>query len=391
MSTEIAKKQTIPEIMEIGDLVFAKLPPLAQSWMVLAATKKTTFDSLQRHELDVQQKLNEIKMCDPAMIKTEPLEKSAALLKQIQSAISAAKSVYAEMKQQRLEFTGTITEKLIDSAMAFEKRADVLIADASKHEFEFRKSVEEKQNEGAAFEREKQQFIAHVKNEYFRIAAKYRADLLTMVTQSYTVALRQKITMDQLPGYLNEVRDVLGKIELDDFRIFTPVLLTRADLGKLFNEIPAYDGKSDFEFSLKSLDEKFELYESDLKNANAAIESQQKQLQQTLNNDAEQLEMETATNNLIAHASNTTMIGGATVKRKMAVVIENTDDWAISIVSAFMKNWAAAKTYLRVKTWEKLSLGQMAAALGSLATDNEKTNTTPGTVYPGLSLMVVEK
>lgn len=385
-NTDIVKPQTTGEILKCDDNVINTLSPIAQGWLLMAAKKVETFVDLERNELAIQSELKDIKT------QVSVPNPSNELLKTVQDSIARAKSLYATGKDQRLQFTNIIKEKLIDAAMMFEKRSDVLLAEADKNEFDFRKLVVAENAKGQNKTNELAAFKAHVQNEYSRIATQYRNTLETKITQAYSTALRsQKMNTDELERYLSVVQEFMGKVELDDFIIFKPTYLTRDEMVSAFTEVRAYDSSDDLMSAIRNLNDTFSMYAEDLQNAEAAIKAKEQQTIQAAQQANENLEIETATNMLVSQASDLSITGLPKIKSKVDVVEENSDTWALSVLSAFTKNWQDCRKYLGVKQWSKLSLGQMATALGKLATDQGKVNINPGTVFSGLTLKVIEK
>ena len=72
-------------------------------------------------------------------------------------------------------------------------------------------------------------------------------------------------------------------------------------------------------------------------------------------------------------------MSGAKIKKSLVLKFNNDEATAVNVILAFMKNWNELKPFLsRITTWEKLSLKQMADALGKYVTDK------PTIVFPGL-------
>lgn len=391
MSNEVIKAQTPYEIIGIAAGVFNSLPPLAQGWLTMASVKKTVFDQLQKDELAIQEKLNSIAIPGNPNMTAEALN---AELKKIQETIAAGKSIYAESKAMRINFTNEIDERLIKAAMAFEKRSEILINEATAKELEFRKVVVAKNSEGEAKQTELNQLEAHIKNEWYRIAAKYRADLDEIITVGYTDALKQKQSPDTIGEYMEVVKQVLTQTELDGFIVFKRTLVDDAEAGKLFAGIPQYDPAADLQAAYVKLNEAFSMYAEDLKNSEAAIKEQEAALQERQQEAAQDVEITTATNNLTAHAGGLSFSGGPAIKNKVEVLEENNETWALAVLNAFIKNWKECREFLGVRTWSKLTIGQMAVALGKLAMKQNKTgkkDLVQGAVFTGLTLKVIEK
>jgi hypothetical protein len=390
MSQELQKQQQLHELLGIPLATLNLFGPVQQGWLQMSITKTKVFESLAANELIVQQKLLDIeKEC--SLKENETVESANTRLTGVQSRIKEAVSVYDTAKAERLYFTGLIEEKLIQPAMQYEKRNLVLIDNAKKHELSFREVVVKKQNEGASKALEIEQLKAHIKNEHYRIAAQYRLDCAQIIVDGYINALKQKQTKEQLPAYIKSIEKFVREVQLSPFNRFNRILIDDKEAMAIFKELPAYDPAEDLKTLLETIPDKFAMYDQDLKNTEEAVKAtqqQQNQLKKEINDDVIQ---ETATNNLVSKSTSMSISGGAKLKTKMDVVEENNSEWALHVIKAFQKNWNECWKLLKVKTWSKLSLAQMATALGALATQNGNTSIEPGKVYDGLTLEVIKK
>lgn len=362
----------------------ADLAPLQKGWLQLAQLRMTTFDELQKDELAIQQKLNGIDK--KAMIKDndtkETLEKA---LSEVQAAIKEAKEIQEKTIGLRKHFTGKIQEVVIDKAMEFEKRSKELIDKAGWKEIEFRRSIVELNESKAKEEKARILFKTHVENEWLRRAADYRLRLSTLVSDSYKAALQQKQPMNQIKAYKEKIKEFLRDVKFDKFNKMENNPLSKEESEKIYNSVSKWDGAGALKAAIDSIDETFQTYEADLKNATKAVKAIEKKQEETKQQIAEEVEIETAQANLIAHSSQTSLSGGPSMKRVMEVVEENTFEWASAVINNFIKNLNECKKHLRVQTYSKLSIGQMASALGKIATaDNSAT-------FKGLTLKEIKK
>lgn len=366
------------------------LSPIAIGWLNLAATKVITFGQLQKDELAVQSHLAGIKqLC--ANPDGKPDATLADNLSIVQKSLGIATSLSAESKARRLSFTNQIAEKLIAPAMEYEKRSTALIESAQADELGLRKIVSARQSSGQVKETEKANLTAHIKNEHFRIAAKYRLDLETIIFNAYKAALEQKQTPDQIPEYKTTIRAMLADVKLDLFVRFNRAHVTDAEALAIFQSVPAYDATNDLITAYNTLENKFAMYSHDLQNSAPAIQAQADALKQTTAAVQQEIAMETSTNNLMAGAATMTVSGSAKVKMKMDVVEENSEAWEMAVISSYIKNFMACQAHIQAKERKNRKLSQFATALGKLATEQRKTSVVPGAVYDGLTLMVVEK
>src|SRR5688572_29097473 len=165
MSNELAVQ------LGVKETILAELTPTQIGWLKLELTKRTLFADMQKNELAIQNKLAKI---------TEDKD-----LPSVQNKLKEAKEIKETSKGQRLHFTNMLQEKLIAPSMEFEKRNEVLIADASKHELALRTDAWQKQQADQAKDKEIADYKAFIINEYARKAATYRIDLNKMIEGAY--------------------------------------------------------------------------------------------------------------------------------------------------------------------------------------------------------------
>lgn len=371
----IAKKAGVS--VEVANL----LTPIQLGWLKLANDKTTTFDKLVEEEWAVQGKLVEIE-------KEQDLEK-------VQLRIKEAKAIAETSKARRLAFTGMLQEKIIAPAMEYEKRNDELIKKAGTHEFSLRKAAEKKEAETKDKLREEAALRAHCMNEKIRIGSEYKTELAKLVTNAYTEALKGPIPPDEIPEYLEKIRGFIRETKLSKFVRFERTIegysekkdkkgnaipiykyVDDTKAKEIFKSVGDYDPTEDLQNALTSLDKSFEMYDHDFKNKKAAIKAAQERQSVLENEIAEEAEQSIATNNLMKQVDTYSISasGGAKTKisRKYQIDIENTQEWALNVISAFLANWGKVAPLIKAKTWEKVSLGQMGKALADLKTlDNE--------------------
>lgn len=368
MSNELAIQTSLSE------QVLGAMSPTQKGWLVLEFRKRETFTNLQNFELSVQTELNGI-------TKLEKLEDLPA----VQEKLKVAKAKIAEMKDCRLQFTRVIDEKIVQPSMEFEKRAAALLPDAEAHELQLRIKVNQKNDEIAAKEREKSGLRAHITNEYYRIATEYRLKLKNEIVQAKLSALEGGMPVDGVPELLEKLKEALGMVERPKFNVYQRKLVNDEEAKAIFREVPAYDHKADLEKAYEEADAEFALYENDLANAKQAAEAIQQQHEQHQEELQEQLSTEIATNNLVAMAEPLEMTGGPKIKKTMVPVIVESEQFAVAVMAAAIKNWNHIKPHVRVKNWSKLTIQQMADALGKYVTEN------PGAAITGIQFTVKVK
>ena len=336
------------------------LTPQQTGWIKLSDIKTALFDDLQRAELAVQDYINGIE--------GNPLDV-------VQHNIKSAKQVMADAKSKRLEFTRMIDEKLINPTMEFEKRMAANIESGSAIELEMRKQAAESAQAQQITANEAAALKAHIVNEWFRIAAQYRYELERITLESYQNCLKAKHPVHCIPAMVQDMKTILAGWKLPEFEKFERKHVKDGHAKEIYDSIEKYNPANDLQNAKNNVSAVWSTYANDLANADAAIESidQHKKLaEMAMQMD---VELETATNALIAEAE-TLIVETPKVKKEMKIVAEETEQWAKTIVSNFVRLWPYCNKYVRVKSWQKLTIGQMADALAKHI--NETGNAIPG-------------
>jgi hypothetical protein len=336
------------------------LTPIQSGWIKLADIKTSLFDELQRAELAVQDYMNGIE--------GNPLDV-------VQHNIKSAKQVMADAKAKRLEFTRMIDDKLITPATAFEKRMAEQIEQATAIELEMRKQAAENAGKQQAIANETAALKAHIVNEWFRIAAQYRYELEKITLESYSNCIKNRVPVDQLETMTSDMESILKGWGLPGFKMFERRLISDGQAKEIYDSIEKYNPADDLQTAIKNISVIWSTYSNDLANVDVAIESIEKHKQVAEMAFEMDLEFETATNALIAEAE-TMIVETPKVKKEIKIKVDETEQWAKTIVSNFVRLWPYVNQYVRVKSWTKLTIGQMADALAKHI--NETGNVIPG-------------
>lgn len=343
----------------------AELNSVQLGWLNFAHQRQLLTPLLQNGELSIQ-----------ALVQAALASKD---LPTIQTNLKEAKKQAADDQDKRKAFTGLFETKVVQPLMAFEKRNDELIKSVAAHELATRTAAAAAANKAQAKETEKAQLKAHITSEYFRCAALYRQHLDAIVVAAYTTSLET--------GFLEGMQSVGERIVAEPMPVMGQrplVNLTVEEANEIFFSIPAYDRNAIVTATMQEMASKWQNFQHDLANASNAIAAVNVELEEKKVETQQAIIMETGVNNLQAAAVTATMPVGPTVKKSMEVVVFNTENWGMAVMSHFMKNWQECYKLVRVKTIDKLSIGQMATALGQYAS---KT----GLTYDGLEMMEAVK
>lgn len=322
------------------------LPEKQQTaWLSMAAAKNTLVKELESSELALQQ------------ILSSPTDLPATL--------SSYKKLHAEMVEKRKGFTSAIQTGLIEPLMAYEKRSDPKnnerFRELERKELSDRQIANAKVQAENAKNKEIADFKAHVQNEYHRICAKLRNDILRELQLQYEFHLKENATPN-----LGTIEGMLRAVPIDNMQKFPAAFSTKEHMIEIFNNIPKPKYREIYDsFDVEAF---FANFESDKKNAEAAIRNSQlqQQLKEIENNRT--LATETSLTTIIA-ASEVAEVVAPKIKRKMKIVIEESEQWAKAVMAEFIIRLPFLQKYIRVKSWSKLSIGQMGEYLAKFVTE----------------------
>jgi hypothetical protein len=331
----------------------ANLTPQHQAWIGMAEAKNGLVADLTEKELAAQA----ILMVDAK----DHVAIDAALLKY--------RKAHADMVDVRKEFTNQIDAGIIQPLMAFEKRVDPK-ANAEYQTLDatslaLRKRASEQAAAQNAINQELASFKAHCTNEFFRTAADYRTLLRRETLNVYEYYLKGKLTPDT-----EKIRKHLSDVHIPGCTKFIPIRITADQMTEIYNELHHPDYENILEEMLGEAEKVFANFSSDLANADAAIAAQKQSTELADLAQNKQVEEETAINTLIA-TSEALVIDTPKIKQTLTITIVESESWAKAIMAGFISNLPALAKYIRVKSWSKLSIGQMAEYLAKLATDSD--------------------
>ncbi len=324
-----------------------ELTPQQSGWIKLAGIKENLVNNLNNAELSIQGILADLQSKDHF---------------HIEHAINEAKSVFKIAKGSRLEFTRLIDDKLINPIMDYEKRMQKNIDAGIVIELEARKAEAMRIQSEQIYLNEVAALKTHIKNERARVKNKYIDDLRKGINVMYREFLLAKRTIDEIYSMKVEVADFIQFFKLDEFQRFSLNAVTSAQAFDIFQEFETYNGKEDLKNAIDSIDDVFKTYQLDLQNAEMAILANQQKQNEIDKIRNEQQTFEKLSNELIDDA-NSVKLEMPKFKNEIRIVNDNTETWALNIITHFMKNYQFISKHIKVKSWDKLTLGQMSTAL----------------------------
>lgn len=341
----------------------------ANAWVGLAQQKNQIVFELGKQELAAQQILL-------------PLSQDATY-ETIDIALSAYRKAHSEMVEYRKPFTNAVNTGIIEPLMAFEKRVDPKNNQSynalAQRSLGLRK---EEANKAALINAKKQEianFKAHVFNEFSRVVTEWRAAIRRGFQHQYQIMLKEHTETPPVAT----IKDMMSQIAPPVINRFEARYLTREEMFEIYEGSQKPNYVQYLEDLYKEVDDLFANYSSDLANAEAAIKHQENAAKLLELEEANKAKEEQAMTTLITTAE-TVVIETPKIKKTVQVTVIESEQWAKAVMAAFIVNLPKLTKYIRVKSWSKLSIGQMATYLGQLATDTgEKLN--------GLQLEEVEK
>lgn len=333
-----------------------QLTTIQQGWLKLAEIRIDLFDRLRLDELACQAELKDFQNL--------PLEKMQANLRNVKHFLS-------EAKRKRLDFTRMIDDKLSQPSMEFEKRMAAMIDEATKLELAARLDIESKAKESQLHANEVALYKAHIINEWTRIAHEYRSNLQKMIDSSYINCIKAKNPVEQVPAMVADLKVIMSKFDLSYFVKFQRMFITDQEALEIFHSIDKYEPAGDLAYYQDLADERFQMYAHDLANSESLAKLLQEQ-QIRVATAEQELSADIATNTLIAQAE-TLIVDTPKVKREIKIVVVESEAWAMAVMTNFIKNWQYVNKYVKVKSWAKLSIGQMAEALAKHISETGET------------------
>lgn len=341
----LAKIETTPSTQQI------------EAWVQLAQNKNELTQKLANSELALQKILLDVNVND---------------YKTIDEALATYRKSHTILIESRKEFTSIIDANIVQPLMQFEKRADpkvnTLYLELTTTSLNLRQVAAKKAHEFQSIENEKNMFTNHCINEFLRIESKYIQDLNNTIDIGYAANL----TSGTPTPNLIDIEGNLRGVKIDAIRKFTPGIITKEQMQELFLQLEQPSYNAILENKILQLPHIFINYETDLANAAAAIEVRELEAKIAAKEIAHKLEAETAINTLISNAS-TPVVETPKIKVELKIEVINSSEWAQLIMTHFIANMPTLVKYVRVKTWDNLSIGQMATAIAKHATDTGET------------------
>lgn len=341
----------------------------ANAWVGLAQQKNQLVFDLSKKELAAQSIL--LPLAQDATYET------------IDAALAAYRKAHTDMVEYRKPFTNAVSTGIIEPLMAFEKRVDPKNNQAYLTLVQRSLALRKVEADKAALVNAKNQEIAsfksHVFNEFSRVVTEWRATIRRGFSHQYQIMLKEGTPNPPV----KEIKDMMSQIAPPAINRFEAKYLTREEMFEIYEGAQKPDYTQYLKDLYKEVDDLFANYSSDLANAEAAIKHQEDAAKLKELEEASKAKEEQAMSTLITTAE-TVVIDEPKIKKTVQVTVIESEQWAKAVMAAFIVNLPKLGKYIRVKSWSKLSIGQMATYLGQYATES-------GVTFTGLELKEVEK
>ncbi len=321
----------------------------------------------QRLQLSCSKLVQEIATLPPTI---EDLPAAEALIKRVKADLS-----------EQVELRMTITRKfdaVSDRLRLNEKSVqaaipafDTAILEIKKKERTEKEKVAARNAEIARF---RESFSLHISN----LHAQFESAVNSKVIKCFEHCLTENVAPDAIPMdkmqaslaepmFVTEPPASSGKVYLNDDEVF--------EIWKEIKEKQSLSPASYITSFHNALAEKFNFYSVALKNKEAALELAKKEaadneakIQKERSDAAVSAKLET-----ISVASDAAPVStGKKIKTVYKLEMEDNENNALIVLTAFASNWGLCKGEIRVKSMFALSIGQMGAALESVKNKDEK-------------------
>jgi hypothetical protein len=331
------------EIITIPQQAVALTEPQKEAWLGMAMQKNNVVAKLATYQLQLQNILLKVK--------------DSKIHADIDKCLSEYRSTLKEMVDYRLVFTNKVTAGIITPIMAPEKECDIktnvdylALVNAS---LELRQAEQTKANEANVRLAEIARFKAHIENDNNRRAQEYRTILRKEIANQYSIHLRA----GEKKGW-EEIKAVMKTLDQPVAEKFGVTTLTIDELTEINANANLVDFKAIYAEMMQEFDGVFSNFDNDLAAPDKAIEVTTQAVAAAV------VEEKPVFVTPVAQVQ----IAGPKIKKLVEVIVIDTMPWGTAVMQHFILN--QDKINIRGAV-SKLTIGQMAAYLGKLATETD--------------------
>ncbi len=324
--------------------------PQQAAWLGMAKQKNEVVAKLATYKLQLQGILLKIK--------------DSTLHADIDAGLAEYRKVLSEMVEYRKAFTNKVNAGIIEPLMLPEKElavtvnADYLAVIAAS--LELRQAEAAKAAKANARIAEITAFKLHIDTDNERRVLVYHTMLQKEITHQYALHLKSGVK----EGW-DLVKSEMKKLEIPLAEKFTGNILTTEEMKDIFSQSKKVNFAAKYEEMMERFDTTFANFDSDILQAEKAIEAQEVEAAASTLQAKEDFKKTLAVSALLAKAD-TVQIDSPKIKTTVEVIIVQSTKWR----NAVMTNFLFHQPPVAVKKMEALTVGQMATALGKLASDS---------------------
>lgn len=333
-------------------------PPLpeskAQTWQLIGRAKAAMDDGLQKRELVISSTLTGFDKMP---------------LKDLVDALVKYRAQHGEMVDFRKKFTKHLDD-CVTRCMAVEKKYDPkanpdFIA-ANKRQIELRDAEQKKQDATLLKANEAANLKAHITNQYHILVTAYAHELDKIIHQAHKDSLTARMAPDGVPKVIEIAKSAMLAVKLPPVVKFECAYHTAEEKVVISKTVPQPKLQEYFNQKVAALNEKFSMYANDLEAADKVIELEDLNFSANTAQQQADLIQQTAATSLAASATvvieQTPGFKPLTTASKI-VVQTDSQEFVITIMKEFLKNFQKCIMFVRVKDYSRLTILQMCSAL----------------------------
>jgi len=344
---------TVQQLSAQGQLTKQQL-----GWLKMAEKRVEVTAELEKQKLSVMETLSDFV--------SKPLEEK-------QAAIKKAKAQLNALIDHRKEFTGFIEERLITPMRQYEKDTDIEVSRCVNLELQDRKEEEARLTKAKIYHAERLALKAHIGNELARIenvmvnAAEYAA------TSAISHCLIEEKSL--LDARREAIAAAKAACVPSPLRKFPLVTVSVEEASEIFSSFPPINKDVIFESVLSIIDDKLATYTIDIKRGKDASEELAQEAKERAEEREKKLSEQSAVNTIVAASAATIVTPkSSTVKSSYAAEMLIDDAlWGARVCSLFAKDFQTMTSFLRTKSIDKITIGQMADAIVKYESETAKT------------------
>lgn len=296
------------------------------------------------------------------------------------------KAVQKAIKEKRLELISRPLSDLEKRISTPEKTLDEPILKLSEGIKKVKSEYEAKRAKEQQRQAEIQRITAMAQKHHAEQENKCEAKVQNQVQKAYAYALSSgTVNKENLQEYIKKCSDKLNVLDFAPEPMFIHTSVLDEQTVSAITNIQ-FDSNKYVEKLRALMQEKFLLFELDLKNKEQALANAELEKQEAIRKAEEEAraaqtlaEVKSRSQSLVVEED------FKALKKSYAVEVNDSEECVLAIIMAFVSNFNEAKEHVRLKSMLNLKVDQMAEALGKMKNKDERFECT------GIAFKVVEK